>query len=273
MKIFLKNCIFLLLVFFAVSCASTKEIVYFQDSDSKGQFDLAALQVIRVYPTDRLSIVVSSKDPELAAPFNLVTVQRTIGMGNSSGIGGSGSQLSCYTVDEKGNIEFPILGDIHVAGLTRHEIASLIKGMIIGLDYIRDPVVTVEFADMYVSVLGEVNGPGRKTFSKDRVTIIDAIASAGDLTIDGLRTNVKVYREEEGKQVCYALDLTSGENVFASPVYYLRQNDVVYVEPNKKKVRESTVNGNSVLSIPFWMSSASFLVSITTMIFTILNRR
>lgn len=273
MKFLLKTSAFLLLLAGLASCRATKDIVYFQDSVQKSQFDLATLQMIKVNATDRLSIVVSSKDPELAAPFNLITSTRTIGMGSGNGIAGGSNQMSCYTVNKDGDIDFPILGYIHVEGLTRHEIAQLIKGMLIGQDYIRDPVVTVEFADLFVSVIGEVKGPGRKSFSKDRITILDAIAEAGDLTINGLRTNVKVFREEEGRQTCYTIDLTSGDNVFVSPVYYLHQNDVVYVEPNGKKRRESTVNGNNLLSVPFWMSTGSFLMSISTMVIALINKK
>ena len=252
------------------SCNIEKQISYFQDSTPESKVLLPPVQVLRANVADKLSIIVNSKDPELAAVFNLPILSRQLGVSNS--IGGGQNQVAYYTVDSQGNIDMPILGKVHVGGLTREEIAAMVKGLLVGGNHIKDAVVTVEFANLYVSVLGEVNSPGRLPLEKDRNTILDAIAKAGDLTINGQRNAIKVYREEDGVQKCHIVDLTSANNVFSSPVYYLRQDDVVYVEPNSKRARESTVNGNNVLSIPFWMSAGSFLISVTTMVLTAVKK-
>ena len=132
---------------------------------------------------------------------------------------------------------------------------------------INDPVVTVEFSNLYISVLGEVNNPGRYGIDRDKITLLDAIGMAGDLTIYGKRQNVVVMREEEGKQLFYRVDLTSVDDLYSSPVYYLQQKDVVYVEPNETRARQSTVNGNNVRSTSFWVSIASLLTSVAVLIF------
>lgn len=256
------------LAFLFVSCAGVKNITYFRDSNAETAIELPQVQTIKIGVADKLSIVVSSKDPALAAIFNLPIVAFNASSFSNGASSHSGNNVSTYTVDSNGNIDFPIIGTVHVGGLSREEIADLIKNEIRSRDLIKDAVVTVEFANLYVSVLGEVRNPGRHSLDRDRVTILDAIAKAGDLNVTGLRTNVKVFREENGVQKCYAVDLTSADSVFKSPVYYLLQDDVIYVEPNKLKARTSTVNGNNILSIPFWVSAGSFIVSVTTMILT-----
>lgn len=132
---------------------------------------------------------------------------------------------------------------------------------------VKDPVVTVEFANLGISVLGEVNSPGRFSIDRDRITILDALSMAGDLTIYGNRSKVMVLRQEGDVQRVYGLNLTSGEHIYTSPAYYLQQNDVVYVEPNAVKARQSTVNGNNVRSTSFWISLASLLTSVAILIF------
>lgn len=250
------------------SCGGLRQISYFQDSEPGASTELAPVQTLTVDVADRLSIVVSSKNPVLAVMFNLPTVTYRTGTSGSDPSNGNG-QVSYYTVDSNGNIDFPVLGTIHVGGLTREQIAEKIKNEIVSNNYIKDAVVTVEFADLFVTVLGEVKSPGRVQLDKDKVTILDVISKAGDLTINGLRTNVKVFREENGRQVCYNVDLTSSENIFTSPVYYMHQDDVVYVEPNRMRARQSTVNGNNVVSASFWISLSTSVLSLTTMILTL----
>ena len=165
-----------------------------------------------------------------------------------------------------GNIDFPVLGHIHVAGMTREEIALCIKEELISKNLVKDPVVTVEFMNLTVSVLGEVANPGRFNIDKDRLTLLDALSMAGDLTVYGKRENVLVQREENGKKTLYRVNLNSGYDLYASPVYYLQQNDIVYVEPNSVRARQSTVNGNNVRSTSFWLSLASLLTTITVLI-------
>ena len=151
--------------------------------------------------------------------------------------------------------------------MKREEIAECIKKELIKENLVKDPVVTVEFANLCISVLGEVNNPGRFSIDRDRLTILDALSMAGDLTIYGNRSKVMVLRQEGDVQRVYGLNLMSGEHIYTSPAYYLQQNDVVYVEPNAVKARQSTVNGNNVRSTSFWISLASLLTSIGILIF------
>ncbi len=253
-----------------LSCSTPKDITYFQDmqADSVG-IALAARHEITVQPKDKISIVVSTQDAKLTAMFNLVTVTNRIGSQGSSRSGGGGASsgngdVSLYHVDSQGDIQFPVLGKLHVADLTREQIATLVTTELQTRQLVKDPIVIVDFANLTFSMLGDVSSPGRYAIDRDDLNIIDAISMAGDLAITGNRRNIKVYRQEEGRQVTYTLDLTSGQQVYASPAFYLRQNDVVYVEPNKMHARSSTVNGNSTSSISFWMSAASFLMSIIT---------
>lgn len=247
------------------SCGSSREIVYFQDlQPGKSEITLPEAQAITVQPEDKITIVVNSRDPQLANLFNLPVMTRTVGQ---IGQGGGTSGISGYTVDAEGNIDFPVLGTVHVGGKTRMEIASAIKEQLIQHNLVKDPLVTVEFMNLTVTVMGEVNSPGRYSIDKDRVTLLDALGMAGDLTIYGKREHVLVMREEGGVQRVYGVNLCSGEQLYTSPVYYLRQNDVVYVEPNSMRARQSTVNGNNVRSTSFWLSLASFLTSIGILIF------
>jgi polysaccharide export outer membrane protein len=159
------------------------------------------------------------------------------------------------------------LGKIHVAGKSRSEIAAFIKDALITGNYVKDPVVTVEFMNLTISVLGEVNNPGRFNIDRDQMTLLDAISMAGDLTIYGKRDKVMVLREENGAQRVYGIDLCSASQMYASPAYNLQQNDVIYVEPNTVRARQSTVNGNNVRSTSFWISLASLLTTISVLVF------
>lgn len=244
------------------SCATPK-VAYFQDVEPGTPEQVLNRLDIRVRPEDKISIIVNSKDPLLMELFNLPTVSRQIGS-NSSGSSSQG--VSGYTVDKSGNIDFPVLGAVHVAGMTREEIASYIKEELVEKNLVKDPIVTVEFQNLTVSVLGEVSNPGRYNIDKDHLSLLDAISMAGDLTVYGKRDNVLVQREENGRKVLYKVDLNSGLDLYASPVYYLQQNDVIYVEPNSMKARQATVNGNNIRSATFWMSLASLLVTITVLI-------
>ena len=252
------------------SCGSSKNVVYFQDlKPGESEITLPAVQAITVQPEDKISIIVNSRDPQLTDLFNLPYVSRQLGQSLRTGYVSTGTAqgVSGYTVNADGDIDFPVIGKIHVAGMKREEIAEHIKNELVTRDLVKDPVVTVEFMNLCVSVLGEVNNPGRFSIDRDCLTLLDAISMAGDLTIYGNRYKVLVLREEEGRQRVYGVNLTSGEHVYSSPAYYLRQNDVVYVEPNDVKARQSTVNGNNVRSTSFWISLASLLTSIGILIF------
>ncbi len=252
------------------SCGSSKKVVYFQDlKPGETEIQLPEVKAITVRPEDKISIIVNSRDPQLTDLFNLPYVSRQLGQSLSrNGITTGISQgVSVYTVNAEGEIDFPVLGKIKVAGMKREEIAETVKNKLITENLVKDPVVTVEFANLCISVLGEVNHPGRFSIDRDRLTILDALSMAGDLTIYGNRYKVMVLRQEGDIQRVYGIDLTSGNHIYTSPAYYLQQNDVVYVEPNDVKARQSTVNGNNVRSTSFWISLASLLTSVAILIF------
>ena len=228
------------------SCAAPK-VAYFTDLKPGMAEQVLNPLEIRVRPEDKISILVNSKDPLLMDLFNLPIISRQIGIRSEAS---NNQGMSGYTINKDGNIDFPVLGHIHVAGMTREEIALCIK----------------EFMNLTVSVLGEVANPGRFNIDKDRLTLLDALSMAGDLTVYGKRENVLVQREENGKKTLYRVNLNSGYDLYASPVYYLQQNDIVYVEPNSVRARQSTVNGNNVRSTSFWLSLASLLTTITVLI-------
>lgn len=150
--------------------------------------------------------------------------------------------------------------------MNREEVAEFIRRELISRDLAKNPIVTVEYLNLSVSVMGEVSRPGLYNFNKENFTILDALSAAGDLTIFGMRNNVKVLREDNGKQKVYEVNLNSGQDLMKSPVYYMKQNDVIYVEPNSTKARTSTPNGNSVLTPSFWISIASFAVTIAVLV-------
>lgn len=246
------------------SCSTPKHISYFQDlRPGESEISFVAPMEIVIRPKDKLSILVNSQDMRLTNLFNLPIVSQQVGQEISTG---TNRGMSGYTVDSKGDINFPVLGKIHIQGMTREEVASYIKQELQSHDLVKDPVVTVEFMNLTFSVMGEVNHPGRYNIDKDHVTILDALSQAGDLTIYGKRERVLVLRYEGGKQRVYGVNLCSGDHIYSSPVYYLQQNDVVYVEPNDTRARQSTVNGNTVRSTSFWISLASLLTSIAILI-------
>ena len=252
----------LLTVAFLLGSCATPKVAYFTDLKRGTAEQVLNPLEIRIRPEDKISIQVNSKDPLLMNLFNLPIISRQIGTtsgtSNSQGISG-------YTINKDGDIDFPVLGHIHVAGMTRAEIASYIKEELVSKNLVKDPVVTVEFMNLTVSVLGEVATPGRFNIEKDKLTLLEALSMAGDLTVyEG--TETCWYKGGNGKKTLYQVNLNSGYDLYASPVYYLQQNDIVYVEPNSMKARQATVNGNNVRSASFWMSLASLLTTITVLI-------
>jgi len=224
------------------SCGSSKEVVYFQD-ELIGKNEQIPIDSELIYkPNDLLTIVVSGLDPEAVKPFNLPVIAN-----NNSLIKAQGElKMQTYLVDLKGFIEFPVLGEIKLGGLTRSQATQLLKTKL--TDYIKDPIVNIRLANFTVTVLGEVNNPGTFTIEDERISLIEAIGLAGDLTIYGKRENVFLIREDNGIKRFTKFDLTSIK-VVNSPSYYLTQNDVIYVEPNKAKVRSSSYNQNNVIII------------------------
>lgn len=244
-----------------VSCKSRKDVVYLQDVVPLKQQEIEQRFEVYIHEDDLLAIMVNSKDPELALPFNMPMVSYQIGSNS-----GTQQRVLGYLVDVNGDIDFPILGKLHVAGLTRWELRELIKNKLIEGDLIKDPVVTVQFLNFKVSVMGEVARPGSFNIQGDRITLLEALSMAGDLTIYGRRDRVAVIREKDGQRTILFHDLRSAD-VFTSPCYYLQQNDIVYVEPNKAKSEQSGINQNNSVSV--WLSAVSVLAALASLIVTL----
>lgn len=263
-------------VLLLASCNTSKRITYFQDIQDYKDASADAVPPapeIRLRPDDKISIIVNSKDPELTALFNLPYTARVLGAQTENVSLNSNYGTSAYVVKRDGTIDFPVLGEIPAAGKTRDELTAFIKNELISQGLVNDPVVTVEFVNLQFSVMGEVRTPGSYKITRDYVTILDALSMAGDLNINGKRENVLVLRPDSiGKLTAYTVDMRSFASVQNSPVYYIHQNDYIYVEPNKKKANESTVNANTVQSAAFWISVASFLASVASTVSVIVTR-
>lgn len=256
----------------AAACSPTtyRQIDYLQDLNYETTLDLKENKGILIQPQDQLSIVVSSRNPELSATLNKPMATYQAGSEITSTDGGY-QRLLGYVVDNNGNIEFPMLGNIHVAGLTRWDLQDMIKQEVISRGIILDPIVTVEFMNFRISVMGEVQSPGTYNVTGDKITLLGALSLAHDLTIYGRRDNVTVIREQNGKREIYKVDLRSSA-MFDSPAYYLQQNDVVYVYPNSVRAGQSTINENYFKSGSFWISLASVAVTVTNLILTLTLR-
>lgn len=243
------------------ACKTSEKVLYLQDVKPGEVINTPQLEALKLLPGDKISVVVtSSSTPQIAQQFNLpiVTVQ-------AGTIANYSNQISLYTIDENGCIDVPSLGRVELKGLTRSEAGAKIQTML-RADLLRDAVVTVSTYDQYVTVLGEVARPGRVSITRDNMTLLEAIGQAGDLTIQARRDQVKVIRQENGETKTYFVDLRS-KDIFNSPVYNLRQNDVVYVSPNRVRMGQSTNNDNSVRSISTWLSVSSVLISLGILIF------
>ncbi len=246
-------------------CTAIKRTAYLQDVQNDSAVAVATEQQIRIKPYDRLTIVVSSKDAELAAPFNVMTSYNSLStspVGQTSVTSSAGLQVR--TVDEQGNLYMPIIGTIPCAGKTRSELAADIARRIIEGGYISDAAVNIQFADMKIFVMGEVTRAGQFDVTRDQITILEALAMAGDMTIYGNRENVTVVRKEDGKTKTYLVNLLDS-SCFTSPAYYLQQGDVVYVQPKKQRAASGEVNQNR----SFWISIVSTLISAASLIVTI----
>ena len=256
----MKHTFLICLVVLLAACSAPKEVLYLQDISLIKEEAIDKSYEVIIHKDDLLAIIVNSKDPELALPFNMPLVSYQIGGQNVSQ-----QRLVGYLVNQDGNIDFPILGEIHVEGLTRMQVTELIKKRLIEEELIKDPIVTVQFLNFKVSVIGEVGRPGTFDISGDRITLLEALSMAGDLTIYGRRDRVAVIREKDGKRSILYHDLRSSD-IFQSPCYYLQQNDIVYVEPNNAKTGQSRINSNN--SVGVWLSGVSVLASITSLLVT-----
>ena len=247
------------------SCVSTKKIAYLQNSDTITYELSDSLYDAHIMPKDVLTITVSTTDPEAATPFNL-SVPTTLNQ--TSRTTTAQPVLQAYLVDNNGYIDFPVVGTLQVGGLTKSACEQLIHDTIKPyMNEKEDPIVTVRMSSYSVSVLGEVARPGSFQVSREKITIFEALALAGDLTIYGVRERVKLVREDaKGRKKIHTLDLTDA-NIVNSPYYYLQQNDVVYVEPNKVKSQNANIGQITTLAL----SATGVMISLATLIFNILK--
>ena len=259
---------FLTLIFLCIqilSSCTTQKIAYFDDADLVNGLNISSLKDIKVQPYDKLCIVVNTTDPDITNKLNLPYISQRIGqVASTNSLYSDG--IMGYVVDNDGNIDFPVLGKLHVSGLNRTEIADMIRRRLADKGEANDARVVVEYMNMMFSVIGEVKTPGRYSIDRDVVTIVDALSQAGDLNITGIRDDILVFRQENGVQKVYHIDITNTQELINSPVYYIQQNDLIYVRPNKMRERQSTVNGNTMLSTSFWISMASLATSVLVLI-------
>ncbi len=251
-----------LLVVVLSSCAAPKKMAYLQDAMLDIEVPKEPGAKITIRPADMISISVSSKDTELSLLFNLPRVEQVIG--SESGLSQRGDLLG-YTVNSKGYINFPILGPIYIKGLTKEGVQDLIQDALVSQDLLKDAIVIVDFLNLTFSVMGEVARPGQYNITKEQTTIFNALSMAGDLTIFGIRDKVFLTRDNENTRITYKLNLST-DSIYNSPAFYVQQNDMIYVEPNKVKSNQSTVNGNNVRSTSFWMSLVSLLTTVSVLI-------
>ena len=258
-----------LLALVITSCGSSKGVAYLQDDDSDGMFEAEFANRTKmmfdatIMPKDLLTITVSATEPEAVRPFNLVMPSYTSG----SDIRTTGqAQLQTYLVDNNGYINFPVIGQIQLKGLTKNQAEEKVKGLL--MSYIKeDPIVSVKFVNYKISVMGEVARPNTFTIVNEKVNIFEALAMAGDMTIWGRRDNVKIIREDaEGKKSIIFMNLND-KNLIYGDNFYLQQNDVVYVEPNKVKAQNSGIGQATTL----WLSGASILIGIAGLVVNILR--
>ena len=235
------------------SCASKKEVVYFQDVGSFETIVDDDSFIPKFKVDDLVSIHVSTLNPEASAPFNLYR-----GGGESSGFR---LEQVDYLVDQAGEIDFPVIGKIKIVGLSPEELRVLLRDKL--SDYLKNPIINIRLKNFTVSILGEVNRPGTYQINGEEITIMEALGLASDMTIKGMRKNVLVIRDFDGTKVYYRIDLTT-KDAIKSPVYYLTQNDVVYVEPNQSAITASSLDNRATIAV----SIASVLITSTVLLLT-----
>lgn len=245
-------------------CTSYKKVPYLQDPEVVNNYGKEIpLYDAKIMPKDILNITVNTTDPAAAAPFNL-TVQDPLNASISSYRTTTQPSLQQYLVNNEGEIDFPVLGQLKVSGLTKNQAEGLIRERLI--PYLKEtPVVTVRMVNYKISVLGEVTHPGTFTVTNEKVNVLEALAMAGDMTVYGVRDNVKLVREDaDGKRQIQTLNLNDA-NLVLSPYFYLQQNDILYVTPNKTKARNSDIGNSTTI----WISATSILVSIASLLVTV----
>ena len=253
----------LILAMMGMIACTSPNLAYFKDVPEGKIYSPTPVGEQKVAIGDRLSILVSSRDQQLAHIFNLQVFAHY----NANTESFSNQRVGRYHVQEDGCIDFPVLGRLDVLGKTSDEIARMIKDKLVSSEMLKDAIVSVELLNQYYSVQGEVSRPGRFAFEEDRVTILDALSKAGDLTMYGQRDNVLVVRLIGDKYQTYRVDLTDAEKIYSSLVFYLQKDDMVYVTPNSRRAREASEFGTSFFSPSLWISAASFLTTICMLIF------
>lgn len=249
------------------SCTMAKEIPYFKDLESSsGSLPIAQSEAY-IHNNDILAINISAMDPMAVAPFNLPLVSyATPGDEKIS----TTPSLQPYIVDVNGEINFPILGKIKIGGLKKSEAELLIKEKL--QPYLKDPIVSIQFLNYRITILGEVSRPGTYTIKNERISLLEALGLAGDLTIYGRRDNVLLIRELDGGEKEYVRINLKDTEILSSPFYYLQQNDIIYVEPNKTRVN-TVISSAASTNAAIYLSTISSLASVATTIVAILNMK
>ncbi len=245
------------------ACNAQRNVLYLQDVESGSEIVLPENYLIRLKPLDQITMMVNSRTPELAIPFNSSSSFNSLTGEVMTGTTNE-NNLQVLTISNDGYLTVPVIGDVYCVGMTRNELEAEIEKRIIEGGYLADPQVNVRFAELTISIIGEVNKPGRYDIKRDQLSVLEALALAGDLTIYGNRADVAVVREKDGKTIVTKLDLRSAD-IFSSPCFYLEQNDVIIVSPNKYKAATAEINQNR----SFWISLASTTISLATLIITI----
>ena len=247
------------------ACSSAKQVAYFQNIDSTSLTASKGLYDARIMPKDLLTITVVTSDPSTSKPFNL-SIQNTLG--TDGRLGSTTGSLLQYLVNYDGDIDFPVGGTVHVAGLTKDQCEDLIKSKVKPyLAESENPVVTVSMSSYRVTVAGEVTSPKVVPVSTEKMSVLEALAQAGDLTIYGRRDNVLLIRENaDGQKEAHRLNLNDA-NIINSPYYYVQQNDYIYVEPNSVKAKNSAIGQSTTL----WFSFVSILTSVASLVVNIVR--
>lgn len=240
------------------SCSTSKEIEYFQDIDRVYMEQLNTEYEAIIKKDDRLSIVVSGPDKTVTAPYNLTLGE--MGMSTSSVSTNPETATLSYLVDAQGNIEFPTLGTIHVEGMTRNQLVSYLTGRI-GKD-VKNPIVYVAFKNYKITVLGEVRTPGTFVMDSEKISLLQALGRAGDLTLTAKRDGIILLREVDGRQEHYTIDMRKSD-LLNQPYYYLQQNDVIIVPPSSVRVASATT-ATGIWSV--LLSSITTAIALVTMI-------
>lgn len=233
-----------MLTLILAGCAKPENFVYINDIQPDVTITLQDPRPIKLKTGDKLNITVHSRDKELVEMFN---------MGSEDG--------AAYVVDENGRIEMPVLGNVHVRGLTRSEVQNTIRYKLLASKLVRDPIVSVNFVDLGYYVMGEM-ASGRHTIDRDNIDMLQALSEAGGVQLTGRRDNILVLRTVDGKQTPYEVNLLKTADLYSSPVFYLQQDDIIYVRPNEKKIDQTSIYGSSVRNPMFWFGVSNTVLSL-----------